>query len=338
MARLLLGFYLLCIWRFPARCRAADAFVLEGDTHSIKVFYINLKDADLRRRHMEAQFEKYWVNAERVEAIDHTRVSSGEFDADFVVPQGVADRIMEEATTDGLFAQHIRNSTVACFLSHTTLLQRLAEKGQLGSDELALILEDDVSIPIDWVSRLKAVVQAAPPDWSLLKVSGWGSMREHDRISGGSWLWSQVAAPMLSFLGGPPLGLSIYRTAPPFMVGWHPTLPQRFYYAGSSGYLVRGETLPLLLAHLRSQPISDFDEMLLSKGDYRAYEFYPHVFELSGDQRVENMHTALADSEGALVAALSSVASELGMKSAGRAQGTRGAKAGGQKVLSPLAE
>eukprot|EP00971_Amphidinium_carterae_P000919 17959-Amphidinium_carterae.1 len=70
---------------------------------------------------------------------------------------------------------HCRNGTVACYLSHVRLLQRLQKarhsmvqegdagfrafdmsKAQLGNQTIALILEDDVSVPDTWVPQLKA--------------------------------------------------------------------------------------------------------------------------------------------------------------------------------------
>jgi len=269
---------------------AAGAFALEGTRHTVKVFYINLQKADVRRKHMEEQLAQYWVNAERYDAVDHTRVDAGEFDEEYILRQGLSDRLRLDTIDDRILGRHVRNATVACFLSHTTLLQRLQDRGELGPDDLAVILEDDVSVPVDWVSRLKAVLKVAPVDWSLLKVSGWGSARDEDRLTSGSWLWSQVATPVMSFLGLPVAELSIYKTNPPFFVPVLTSSLRRFYYAGSSGYVVRGSALPVVLAHLKSQPISDFDEMLLSEGEYNAYEFYPYVFDLSGDHGVQSMH------------------------------------------------
>jgi len=69
---------------------------------------------------------------------------------------------------------------------------------------------------------------------------------------------------------------------------WHFWGPA-FHYAGTGAYLVKASSIPSVLSHLRSQPINDIDGMLLSKGDLRAYELWPHIFPLDGDHMKSTM-------------------------------------------------
>merc|ERR1719446_332562 len=63
---------------------------------------------------------------------------------------------------------------------------------------------------------------------------------------------------------------------------WHFWGPA-FHYAGTGAYIVKASSISRILQHLQSQPISDIDGMLLSKGELRAYELWPHIFPLTTD-------------------------------------------------------
>jgi len=263
---------------------------------------------------MENKLGAAMMSAERVVAVDHRRVDSGEFDKDYVLAQGVAEHLNDP--TESSIASY-RNGTIGCYLSHLSLLERL-QKARLGNQTIALILEDDVSIPDTWVPQLKAVLAAAPQDWTVLKVAGWGSARDGDEVhlNEGTWFWNRVARPLVSLIAGSSTSkrtYSIYKTKPPFksiltqvsekadkLTGPKTTKEATYYYAGSSGYLVRGASLPTLIQHLRSQRITDFDEMLLSGGKHNAYEFWPHVFDASGDHLKSSIHSSLVQQEVAV--------------------------------------
>lgn len=79
---------------------------------------------------------------------------------------------------------------------------------------------------------------------------------------------------------------------------WHFWGPA-FHYAGTGAYLVKASSIPAVLTHLRSQPINDVDGMLLSQGDLRAYELWPHIFPLDGDHMSSTMQDPRRNHTGA---------------------------------------
>eukprot|EP00441_Pelagodinium_beii_P019789 CAMPEP_0197654940 /NCGR_PEP_ID=MMETSP1338-20131121/39151_1 /TAXON_ID=43686 ORGANISM="Pelagodinium beii, Strain RCC1491" /NCGR_SAMPLE_ID=MMETSP1338 /ASSEMBLY_ACC=CAM_ASM_000754 /LENGTH=430 /DNA_ID=CAMNT_0043230483 /DNA_START=100 /DNA_END=1392 /DNA_ORIENTATION=+ len=322
----------------------------KGITDNIVAYYINTNAEDGRRMHMENQARAAQMQLTRFEAIDRALISQGLFDEKYVFHQGLNN----ELKTEEWQKDHATNATVACYVSHCELLESLQRKLRPG--QIALVMEDDVEIPSDWLQLLSRTLQCAPEDWSLLKVSGWGYNRHEDlqqkqekpgalaestvnisnmsdtnlmgwlqshggllsrmlygepqthpaRImrSGSSLLQSQDQSNAASTIrvrigtedGGSreaafkvnvhdPDGCpDAYLMRGPFKetVWWHFWGPV-FHYAGTGAYLVKAESIPSILSHLRKQPIDDIDGMLLSEGDLRAYELWPHVFPLTDD-------------------------------------------------------
>merc|ERR1740138_1251941 len=115
-----------------------------------------------RRAHMELMLENTGLRARKFTAVDWRRVSDGEFDRDFVTPQGIVPEMVEKKSKE-LYG------TIGCFLSHVGALTQASK--EIRADYLALIMEDDVSVPEDWRFRMQVAVEMAPPDWELLKLS-----------------------------------------------------------------------------------------------------------------------------------------------------------------------
>jgi FkbM family methyltransferase len=273
-------------------------------TRDLKVvFYVNLDRQPSRREHMESELREAGLSARRWSAISRERVEAGEFDEDFVKRQGV-DPVLYDRRRH---TEEEANGTIGCFLSHTLAL--LEASKELAPDDLLLMLEDDLRIPVDWRMRMQAALDQAPKDWQLLKVAGWGNSRRADLASkprsgfeefarffrSALQPWTQQA-PQMDF----------YRLRGPFreestwtwLTGAH-----NFYYAGTGGYLVRGSAIETVLRHLRSQPIDDLDAMYLSK-DLPFYEAWPHVFDLNLDAfNGVGLHGSKAMDEGAGISA-----------------------------------
>lgn len=130
------------------------------------------------------------------------------------------------------------NATVGCWLSHTTLLERLTNT--LQAHEHAVILEDDVIFPEDWSDKLENAISTAPADWDVLKVCGWGAQREEDAVNEH---WMLARGPFVSSYQDP---------------------NAIFHYAGSCGYVVSGRSVGRVVQHLKHQEITDYDSALLS--------------------------------------------------------------------------
>eukprot|EP00930_Biecheleria_cincta_P064619 TRINITY_DN5022_c0_g1_i1.p1 TRINITY_DN5022_c0_g1~~TRINITY_DN5022_c0_g1_i1.p1 ORF type:complete len:490 (+),score=110.57 TRINITY_DN5022_c0_g1_i1:69-1538(+) len=345
-----------------ARRRHAEKQLQELQKNLV-VYYINTDQEAERREHMETQAKKAKMQLRRFKAIDRHRISMGEFDNKFVLRQGLATELLApEREKD-----HVRNATVACYVSHAQLLEELQRI--LGPSQVAVVLEDDVEVPHNWLELVKKTLDCAPEDWSLLKVSGWGYNRNSDlwkpmeegmaplsskkaalaKLSEHAKTLSSLAShenpdasngmPALrgesvgsaqNFMGwlqshGGWMSRILYGEAEPkprrMMRAYQPedvtsVMEQRsitldeeelscpdvylmrqpfkeqfwwhfwgpaFHYAGTGAYIVKASSINRILQHLQSQPIDDIDGMLLSKGELRAYELWPHIFPLTTD-------------------------------------------------------
>jgi GR25 family glycosyltransferase involved in LPS biosynthesis len=233
-------------------------------------YYINLDDVPLRRWHMEQQLHYTGFPAKRFSAIASSRVAAGEFNKDYLHPQGLDESTLQKS-------EGVAHATAACFISHVELLKRLSK--ELKPQDVGLIMEDDVVIPTDWSAQIQAAIRGAPKDWHLLKVSGWGSGREEDIVSQPS-SWSKLNGYFFRPFKEKVPEFKYYSMKAPFT---DPQEPMRYFYAGSGAYLVRGFAIPSILQHLQTRPIKDMDSMLLHNGSNQIYEEWPHIFDLSKD-------------------------------------------------------
>ncbi|CAJ1390827.1 unnamed protein product, partial [Effrenium voratum] len=337
----------------------------------IVAYFINMDTEDRRRAHMEQQARAAKLPLRRYQAINRERISRGEFDEKYVKRQNLSAELLDTKRQK----DHVANATVACYVSHSELLEMLHR--QLQPHQIGVVLEDDVEIPHNWAELIEQTVACAPSDWSLLKVSGWGYNRATDLQKPGepdasnssgmglmSWLQSQGGWMSRILYGAPArkgttrrnnmtrsqliqltakaladgndpsndlvdqleesLGAAhepepqaeegcpdAYLMRRPFKetFWWHFWGPA-YHYAGTGAYLVKASSIPSILQHLRSQPINDIDGMLLSKGDLRAYELWPHIFPLTGDHMRSTMLESRKTSTAGLLDSLSSLVPE----------------------------
>eukprot|EP00439_Symbiodinium_sp_Y106_P065334 s145_g10.t1 len=146
----------------------SDLLVLEGWLQQpLLVYFINTDSSTARRAHIEQQAKNLGLPLQRFRrsGLDPLLLSSG------------PDRSM--------------NGTVACFVSHASLMEQIARN--YSGDRVALILEDDVLLPTDLLRRVRHVLECAPPDWSLLKVSSWGAMRQSNFVRPLRTLWQSLS-------------------------------------------------------------------------------------------------------------------------------------------------
>jgi GR25 family glycosyltransferase involved in LPS biosynthesis len=229
-------------------------------------YFINLDSKTSRRQHMESQFFRTGFNAQRLRAVDSTRVALGEFNQDLSA-QGL-DPFFSQLTEQG------RSSSIACYLSHLQALME-AEKVLHGQDEVALIVEDDVLIPDGWQAELQKIVDQAPQDWALLKLSSAGEARVSDLANADLNTYTLSLKKTSDF--------NFYHVRGPFNEGDPRDNTFKLFYKGSGAYLVRGSSIQEIIHYLRSQTIKDYDVMLLSDGSTHFYESRPHVFNPSYD-------------------------------------------------------
>jgi FkbM family methyltransferase len=259
-------------------------------------YYVNLDHMPTRKNHMETQLHNVGLSAQRWRAVDWMQVARGDFDRDYVKKQGLSPDILTKPAKEA-------NGTIGCFLSHITALEEAAkEKERRGQNDYLLMMEDDVGIPDDWEFLLQKAVENAPMDWELLKISGWGSARDGDlqktstfslandnAIRQPKTAWDKLYAGVTSLFTKQEQEVKYYLMTRPFTEPahfWWGTLglgSANFFYSGTGGYLVRYSALQRVIDHLRGQPIGDLDAMLLSNGEMRFYEGWPHVFDLSSD-------------------------------------------------------
>jgi len=280
-----------------ALCNPAFAHNVTTD---LKVaFFVNLDHMPTRRAHMENQLQLAGLQARRWRAVDWQRVARGEFDQDYLKPQGIVPRLFQVPAKEG-------NGTIGCFLSHVTALIEAAK--ELGPHDLALIMEDDVAIREDWRFRLQKALDMAPPDWQLLKLSGWGRARAADMVKRSvpavrastpspsmfTQFMQAFSAPETvlftrSMFDEQDTDVTFFRMREPFAepaflnLGTQGYGSPNYFYSGTGAYLVRGSSIQKVIQHLRGRAINDLDAMLLLNGTTHFYEGWPHIFGLSGD-------------------------------------------------------
>jgi GR25 family glycosyltransferase involved in LPS biosynthesis len=261
---------------------------------------------------METELNSSGLHAQQWPAVDWEHVAHGNFDADYLVPQGISRSVL-----DRNMPAKQGNGTIAAFLSHVTALIEASKR--LQPDDLALIMEDDINIPKDWESNLQNVVDEAPEDWELLKLSAFGTHRLADlvnknnnidiqeetlplpsfsenimnwfklglKIAAPAWMTTSVQEHLTDFKSNRTFWMmrGPFREAAFLNMGTHGWGTPNYFYGGAGAYLVRGSSINKVIHQLRSKPIDDVDAMMLSNGPNYTSHFYqtwPHVFELGG--------------------------------------------------------
>jgi glycosyl transferase family 25 len=102
---------------------------------SFKVYYINLDRSSQRNERIKRALYQYGLFAERIPAVDGSQLTDAELSRHY-------DR---DKNSSEYFAP-LKNSEIACFLSHRKALQLFVEDG---TSDFALVLEDDAEFVCD---------------------------------------------------------------------------------------------------------------------------------------------------------------------------------------------
>ncbi|QDZ25374.1 hypothetical protein A3770_17p78920 [Chloropicon primus] len=139
---------------------------------SLDFYWINLDESFERRASMERMFESAaasfpTVRSTRVTGIDTEAVRDMLRRGRVKLKEGLATAPpgAEEETWRLNFRNEYTEGQFACALSHLTAIKRAYDD----NSELALILEDDVSVPASFLETWESYVAMAPPDWTVLQ-------------------------------------------------------------------------------------------------------------------------------------------------------------------------
>jgi GR25 family glycosyltransferase involved in LPS biosynthesis len=204
------------------------------------VYVINLDGSKDRWANVQREFSKLGsLPVIRWSAIDGRKMTRDEMRAEKIphtmFPETVKDPKLRER----------RRGEIGCYLSHRKLLEYLATL-DCSPDEGHLILEDDVTIHPDILSRWKTAATHLDPDWGLFYFGLSGNIKQGESRHG--------ISPLLS--------------------GW-----------GAYGYVVRHSNLSQLLskAATMTEPIDDIYQRHYEQ--LGAYVLTPHLILPNGDTR-----------------------------------------------------
>jgi glycosyl transferase family 25 len=119
------------------------------------VLIINLPSSTNRRDAMAAQCARLGLAAEFVEAVNGRAMDTQQ-------------RAAHCAESFAAFHSPLTAAEIGCYLSHLTALQRIADHAW----PWAVVLEDDVVLPEDFVERLSVVCREADTAFDLIKLNG----------------------------------------------------------------------------------------------------------------------------------------------------------------------
>lgn len=131
------------------------------DKMSIQTFVINLKRALCRKEHMQTLLEKYaFLDIKFIPAVDGLLLTDN----------GVADSF-DESQSYKRYGRKLNRGEIGCTLSHINCYKKLLE----GSENYALIMEDDISIlrDISVIPSLMQLVDNNNPTILLLSGDYW---------------------------------------------------------------------------------------------------------------------------------------------------------------------
>lgn len=115
---------------------------------SIRIYVINLDRSPARWERISAQAASMGLNVIRVAAVDGAAVKPEDWiDTD--------PRMFRK-----MHGRHMLPGEYGCYRSHLTALRQFAESD--GADEIALVVEDDIDLQPDLVTRAFAIHQALP--------------------------------------------------------------------------------------------------------------------------------------------------------------------------------
>jgi glycosyl transferase family 25 len=126
------------------------------------IWYVNLARDSHRRAHMEAEFARLGLTAQRLDAVWWSDV-----------PKEQQDQWYSPTLNAQQYYQALANGEKGCYASHITLWKIL-----LTSDAPAMVvLEDDVQLDDSFLPHLLALQQLDTP-WDMVKLQG----RTHEKI------------------------------------------------------------------------------------------------------------------------------------------------------------
>jgi len=214
-----------------------------------KIYYINMNSHDHRRRMQERVGRHIPVPLVRHPAVAIRSLQEA-YDDPAVSP--VAYRIKKVMS----FMQvDLKNPTtrmpkrerfvVSVCLSHFTAYARAAYEHKNDKYGYVLVIEDDVLLKYNVVSKLDEIVASAPANWKMIRLATWGETRQHDLA---------VASGRYHF----------YRATQPF----YEKDSKKFYYGGAHAVLLKVDGISEILDDFFNQDLTDVDAMETN---------YPHI-------------------------------------------------------------
>lgn len=122
----------------------------------IPVVYINLDSDVVRRQRMEAEFEKFGIKAERLNAIRWTELSSAEQAGYY-----------SAALNAHQYHAKLVNGEMGCYASHLKAWRKLLDSG----NGFMAVLEDDVCLTESFEPAINALIKLDKA-WDMVKLIG----------------------------------------------------------------------------------------------------------------------------------------------------------------------
>jgi len=203
-------------------------FVKEAPTIK-KIFYINVEQDEERKEWMEKQLSRKMnpVAFERFGAVPVANLTKTDEERWDFSDAGIAPYLDDMKKAD-------RQATKSVYYSHAKLLKHILNISDPKSDDIYMIMEDDVGLDPFWHRKLTKAMATLPKDWDIARIVYWGAKRCQDKVPG-TEDWYEARGPDMSEDGLTNM------------------------YAGNQAYLVRPKSLPDILEQLRAMPVMDFD-------------------------------------------------------------------------------
>lgn len=139
------------------------------------ILYINLARDEARRAHMEAEFARLRLPAQRLDAVLWT-----------ALPPGEQDALYSEALNAVQFHLPLVNGEKGCYASHIAAWRWLLDSPH----EAVIVLEDDISLRDDFGPVCQALLQSGP-DWDMVKLIGREELGKAEKLLGRTPLGAQ---------------------------------------------------------------------------------------------------------------------------------------------------
>lgn len=133
------------------------------NSHFNKIYWINSRNRMDRFRNMIERFRTLGVEAERFSAIyggelDHTKLNMHR-----------SGPILLADGKEGTQYRLLNNGEIGCFISHTTIYQKIKENGF----DKTLILEDDATFCDGFKEKFEDQMKHVPNDWDMIYFGQW---------------------------------------------------------------------------------------------------------------------------------------------------------------------